>query len=271
MTTNRADEGFEWQVEVWDGMAGVYEAEVDKRFRPVVDHVLARADPRAGETVLDLGTGTGAVAFEAAVRVGDRGRITAVDISPEMLARARAGAAARSLDNIDLVQGRGELIPAPDDSHDIILASLSLMYVIDRAAAAREIARVLRAGGRFVAAVWAGPEDADIVRLQQTAGSFAPTPPVKGVGPGALADPKPFLDQLTEAGLDARVDTETTEFEFDSFDSAWDVLAGVTTAELDPVVRDRAKAVVRELIWTDGDGPRRFSNLTRFFVATKSR
>ena len=82
-----------------------------------------------------------------------------------------------------------------------MLASLSLMYVIDREAAAHEIARVLRPGGRLVGAVWAGPERADIVLLQQTAGSFAPEPPVPGVGPGALGEPASFLAQLGEAGL----------------------------------------------------------------------
>ena len=53
---------------------------------------------------------------------------------------------------------------------DVLLASLSLMYAIDRAATARECARVLRPGGRFVAAVWAGPEQCDIVRFQALAG-----------------------------------------------------------------------------------------------------
>src|SRR5215213_4240152 len=74
------------------------------------------------------------------------------------------------------------------------------------------IARVLRPGGRLVAAVWAGPEQCDIVRFQQIAGSFAPPPPVPGVGPGALADPSPFLAQLEAAGIDARVETEILGF-----------------------------------------------------------
>ncbi|MGH3031807.1 MAG: hypothetical protein ACRDNE_13810 [Gaiellaceae bacterium] len=58
------------------------------------------------------------------------------------------------------------------------------MYAIDRAQAAAEIARVLRPEGRLVAAVWGGPEVSDIVLFQQTAGSFAPPPPVPGVGGG---------------------------------------------------------------------------------------
>jgi SAM-dependent methyltransferase len=117
---------------------------------------------------------------------------------------------------------------------DVVLASLSLMYVIDRAAAAREIARVLRPGGRFVAAVWAGPAECDIVWFQQTAGSFAPAPPVPGVGPGALADTRPLLAQLEDVDLRARVETEILGFDFDDFESAWETLAGVTTATLAP-------------------------------------
>jgi ubiquinone/menaquinone biosynthesis C-methylase UbiE len=92
-----------------------------------------------------------------------------------MLALARQRVASRQA-NITFVEGRGEAIPADAGSIDAVLASLSLIYVIDRDAAAREIARVLRPGGRLVAAVWAGPERTDIVLFQQTAVADHPGP-----------------------------------------------------------------------------------------------
>ncbi len=269
MIDESSNAGLAWQVGIWDKLAADYEREVDTRFGPVIKLVLARADLQPGQRVLDLGTGTGSLALAAASHVGSAGRIKAVDISPEMLARARARVDMRSLTNVKFEEGRGEAIPAPDESQDTILASLSLMYVIDRAAAAREIVRVLRPGGRFVAAVWAGPDKCDIVQFQQLAGSFAAAPPVEGVGPGALADPTPFLDQLSNAGFEARVELETTSFTFPDFDSAWNVLAGVTTAALDPNIVSEAKSAVQERMWSIGDEPREFHNETQFIVANK--
>jgi enediyne biosynthesis protein CalE5 len=232
MDQQKNAEGLAWQISFWDRMVPVYIGEIDKRFGPIVEHVIKRADLKPGQHVLDLGTGTGSVALKAAEAVAPNGRVTAVDISPDMLAVARRRAA--SAQDVTFVEGRAEAIPAEAESIDAVLASLSLMYVIDREAAAREIARVLRPGGRLVGAVWAGPERADIVLLQQTAGSFAPKPPVPGVGPGALGDPESFLTQLAEAGLQAHVETETVEFSFDDFASAWDALAGVTASQLEP-------------------------------------
>ena len=171
-----------------------------------------------------------------------------------MLTIARAGAEARALTNIDFAEGRGEAIPVPSQGQDAVLASLSLMYVIDRAATAQELARVLRPGGKFIGAVWAGAEQADIVQFQQLAGSFAPKPPVDGVGPGALADPAPFLRQLSDAGLEAHVEAETTVFHFANFDAAWDALAAVTTAALDAAIQNQARSAVRARIWPGGDG-----------------
>ncbi|MGH3752030.1 MAG: class I SAM-dependent methyltransferase [Pseudonocardiaceae bacterium] len=164
----------------------------------MVDGLLRRAGLRVGERVLDLGTGTGAVAAKAAALVADEGFVLAVDISPEMLDRARRRSEGGSA-QFQVREGAAEAIPAGENAFDVILASLSLMYVIDRAAAARELARVLRPGGRLVGAVWSGPESCDIVQFQQTVGRFAPMPPVSGVGPGALADAEPFLDQLAGA------------------------------------------------------------------------
>ena len=269
MSGSQPQQGLAWQVDVWDRMARVYRDEIDARFIPVVDRVLDLAGLQPGEAALDLGTGTGSVALAAAARVGAGGRVTAVDISKEMLACARARAEALSISNVEFAEGRGEAIPAPDQSYDAVLASLSLMYVIDRAAAAREIARVLRPGGRLVAAVWAGPEQADIVLLQQTAASFAPSPPVAGVGPGALADPAPFLQQLSEAGLEARAETQVTGFRFADLDSAWNALAGVTISAMDASIQDRARAAVRERMWRTGDGPRDFRNQTHFIIGKR--
>ena len=186
-----------------------------------------------------------------------------------MLAIARQRAASAEA-NITFIEGRAEAIPADAASIDAVLASLSLMYVIDREAAAREIARVLRPGGRLVAAVWAGPERADIVLFQQTAGSFAPEPPVPGVGPGALGDPASFLAQLVGAGLKVQVETESVEFTFDDFESAWDALAAVTASRLEPERAEAAKAAVRKTMWPKGDGSRCFRNETHFIIGHRT-
>ena len=263
------DRGLAWQISVWDDMADVYLRDIDHRFRPIIDHLLRHADLRPGQRVLDLGTGTRSVALACAPRVTPDGHVIGVDISPEMLALAGQRASRAGLANVSFADGRAEAIPADGSSQDAVLASLSLMYVIDRAAAAREIARVLKPGGRLVAAVWAGPDRADIVRLQQMAGSFAPKPPIDGVGPGAMADPSPFLAQLAEAGVDARVDSEITEFAFDDFASAWAVLAGVTAARIAPERLEPAKAAVRAEMWPEGDGPRRFRNETQFIIGMR--
>ena len=261
--------GLAWQTGVWDRMSDIYLREVDRRFVPVVENVIARARLQPGERVVDLGTGTGAVAERAAAIVGPDGRVVGVDISAEMLALARRRVEARGLGNVTVREGQAESLPVEDAGFDAVLASLSLMYVIDRVAAAREIARVLRPGGRLIAAVWAGPDRCDIVRFQQTAGSFAPPPPVPGVGPGAMADPSPFLEQLAAAGIRARVETETLGFDFEDFGSAWDVLAGVTTAQLPPERRDEAKKAVLAAMYPDGDRPRQFQNVTQFIVGER--
>ena len=266
MGTNTSDEGLQWQIGVWDRMSEQYLREVDQRFASVVEGLVVRAALEPGEHVLDLGTGTGAVALQAARLVGRDGTVTAIDISSDMLRIARRRATELSLENVEFRDGRAELIPAGDAAFDVVLACLSLMYVIDRTAAAREIARVLRPGGRFVAAVWGAPAECDIVLFQQTAGSFAPAPPVPGVGPGALADPAVLLDQLSQAGVQARVERQVLGFDFDSFESAWEVLAGVTTVQLAPERREDAKRAVRALMWPDAGGRRHFRNMTQFII-----
>jgi ubiquinone/menaquinone biosynthesis C-methylase UbiE len=266
--TDRQDdhEALGWQVGVWDRISDVYVREIDQRFAPIVHALIERAQLQPGETILDLGTGTGAVAEQAAEKASATGQVIGVDISSEMLALARKRIAVRSSSNVSFREGRGEAIPADTDSFDVVLSSLTLMYVIDRSVAAREIARVLRPGGRLIAAVWGSPDECDIVRFQQTAGRFAGPPPVDGVGPGALADPSPLLHQLAAAGVRAHVEPQVLGFDFPDFHSAWTALAGVTTAHLPLEQQQAAQRAVRDEMYPHGDGPRRFENLTQFIV-----
>jgi SAM-dependent methyltransferase len=245
-------EGLTWQRGIWDRYPEIYRQEVDRRFASVVEQVITRAALHPGQHVLDLGTGTGSVALQAASLIGPGGEVLGVDISPEMLAVAHQRATAGGVTNVRFREGRAEAIPAEDGHFHAVLASLSLMYA-----------------GRFVAAVWAGPEQCDIVLFQQTAGRFAPPPPVPGVGPGALADPTPLLPQLADAGIEAHVETETLGFDFDDFRLAWTVLAGVTTAQLPLERQQEAQAAVRAAMWPQGDGPRHFRNRTQFIVGQR--
>src|SRR3954471_16740 len=128
-------EGLKWQVGVWDRISPIYLQAIDNRFTGVVDAVVRRAALQSAPQVLDLGTGTGSVAIKAASLVMPGGNVTAVDISPEMLHLARQRSASQGLSNIEFLEGRAEELPAPTGRFDAVLASLSLMYVIDRAAA----------------------------------------------------------------------------------------------------------------------------------------
>jgi len=111
---------------------------------------LIHAALRPGETVLDLGSGAGFDAFLAAREVGPTGRVIGVDMTPEMLARARQNAEAGGYRNVEFREGRIEALPVADGSVDLVISNCVINLVPDKAAVFREIARVLRPGGRMV-------------------------------------------------------------------------------------------------------------------------
>ena len=105
---------------------------------------------RPGETVLDLGSGPGLDALLAAKQVGPTGRVIGVDMTQEMLARARATATRAGAANVEFREGRLEALPVADASVDAITSNCVINLVPDKAAVFREVARVLRPGGRVV-------------------------------------------------------------------------------------------------------------------------
>jgi len=111
---------------------------------------IGHLDLQPGETVLDLGSGAGLDAFLAAQQVGENGRVIGVDMTPEMLSRARANAQKIGAGNVEFREGRLEALPVADASVDAVTSNCVINLVPDKAAVFREIARVLKPGGRLV-------------------------------------------------------------------------------------------------------------------------
>ncbi len=109
---------------------------------------LHHAQPQPGETVLDLGSGAGFDAFLAAQAVGPDGKVIGVDMTPEMLAQARANAEAGGYGNVEFRQGLIEEMPVEDGEVDVIISNCVINLSPDKAAVFREAYRVLRPGGR---------------------------------------------------------------------------------------------------------------------------
>jgi len=103
-----------------------------------------------GETVLDLGSGAGIDAFLAARAVGPAGRVVGVDMTPEMLSRARVAAERHGFANVEFREGRLEALPVADASIDAVTSNCVINLVPDKSAVFREVARVLKPGGRLV-------------------------------------------------------------------------------------------------------------------------
>lgn len=111
---------------------------------------LAFAAVRPGQTVLDLGCGAGLDLLLAAERTGPSGRVIGVDANADMLARARANALRAGAPQIDLREGRIEALPVADESVDWVISNCVINLSPDKAAAFREIHRVLKPGGGMV-------------------------------------------------------------------------------------------------------------------------
>jgi SAM-dependent methyltransferase len=108
---------------------------------------LGRLEP--GEQVLDLGCGAGTDSLVAAQMVGPEGRVTGIDMTPEMLAKARSAAGELGAANVEFVEAEAERLPFPDRSFDVVISNGVIDLVPDKDAVFAELFRVLRPGGRI--------------------------------------------------------------------------------------------------------------------------
>jgi len=107
------------------------------------------ASLRPGQTVLDLGSGAGLDCFFAARQVGEAGKVIGVDMTPEMLERARSSAKRLNLANVEFRQGFLEDLPVDSDSVDVVISNCVINLSPDKSKVFSEAFRVLKRGGKF--------------------------------------------------------------------------------------------------------------------------
>jgi SAM-dependent methyltransferase len=151
--------------------AGDYAEIARRELWPLGERVVMRTGVRAREDVLDVACGTGNAALRAA---GAGARVVALNLTPELLATGRALAAEAGA-TIDWVEGDAEALPFADESFDVVLSTLGVMFAPRHRVAAAEIARVLRPGGRMALCNWS--EDSAVTHILRTTASYLPTPP----------------------------------------------------------------------------------------------
>lgn len=138
----------------WDRAALDYESHWQSQLESAQTKLLQCASLEPGDRVLDVACGTGLIAFGAAQTVGPTGRVLGTDLSGRMVEAAQHRAEERRVVNARFARMDAESLDLPDASYDAALCSLGLMYMPDPEKAVREMARVLRPGGRLVVAVW---------------------------------------------------------------------------------------------------------------------
>ena len=128
-------------------LANVPEAAVESFAGVANPFTLGRLE--RGERVLDLGSGAGTDSLVAAQMVGPEGSVTGIDMTPEMLAKARAAAAEMGVRHVEFVESEAERLPFADESFDIVISNGVIDLIPDKDAVFGELNRVLAPGGRI--------------------------------------------------------------------------------------------------------------------------
>ena len=164
--------------EKWDRL-------LDENMTCLNHRLMADARLRAGQRVLDLGSGTGFPALLAAQVVSKSGQVIGMDLAENMLALGRRKADALGLANVEFHTGDVTELAFEGGCFDAVTSRFCLMFLPDVAQAMREIARVLKAGGYVTAAVWSAPDKNPYLRIpMEIVQQFVDLPPPDPTAPG---------------------------------------------------------------------------------------
>ena len=205
---------------VWNSPGSRYD-EISRSIADAIEHAVERLQPRPGERILDLATGTGWGSRVVAQRFPGV-HVTGADIADQMLDAARQTAALLKLE-IDYQHADAEKLPFPDGKFDRLISTFGVMFVGKPEAAAAELARVTKKGGRVVLATW--KHDSNLFHMFGVMKKFMPPPPQP-------PPPSPFewgkydrLKELLGANFDLKFEEGTNHFRYGSGEQAWNLWA----------------------------------------------
>jgi SAM-dependent methyltransferase len=203
---------------VWNAPGGRYD-EISRSIADAIEHAVERLQPKAGEHILDLATGTGWGSRVLAQRFPGV-LLTGADIAEQMLAHAR-GAAQQLQLNIDYQHADAEKLPFPDGAFDAVISTFGVMFVGKPEAAASELARVLKKGGRLSLATW--KNDGNVFNMFGVMKKFMAAPPTP-------PPPSPFewgkierLKELLGQNFELAFEEGTNPFRYGSGEQAWNL------------------------------------------------
>lgn len=212
----------------WTARAAAYAAYAVPKNRPFARRLVELLAPGPGERLLDVATGPGVVAIEAARAMGGQGEVVATDIASIWETWVVDAARDAGVGNVTFATMAAEALAYPDGSYDVVGCQFGLMFTPDPLAALNEMNRVLRPGGRLGVAVWS---PLDRVAHFATAAALRNVFPAETgedeLSPLSLSEPGLIERLVTDAGFDAvRSERRTETFTLDDFEQEWNRRAG---------------------------------------------
>lgn len=270
-------------LEAWRSVAGGWERRRELIWtttRPVAERLVDLLEPRPGQVILELAAGPGDTGFSALPRLLPGGRLVTTDVAPEMLDAARRRAAELGLEDVSFAVEDAAALTFDDDAFDGILCRWGLMLIPDMDAAAAEMRRVARPGGRVALAVWASPGANEWMTASGRAalelGLTEPSDP-EAPGPFRLSGEGALEAVLSGAGLSVQaIEDVPLMWHASSVDEWWEIstdmsrLLALLRAQLtDDQLADVRQAAERRLArYLDPDGTLAVPSLARVAVAT---
>jgi len=209
---------------------------------------IALASLKEGETVLDLGSGAGFDCFLAANKVGEKGKVIGVDMTPEMIEKARGNAKKDNYSNVEFRLGEIDNLPVADNTVDIVISNCVINLAPEKSRVFEEAYRVLKPGGRMMIS--------DIVLLKQLPENILNSiEAYVGCISGAIKM-EDYLKAMEDAGFKKVEKLEETTFAVDNYIDSESIKDTIKGIKLDPeeaekIIKDTGNSIVSIKVYAE--------------------